>query len=91
MGRSNKNGPFLKELRYVCLRWNAYRRGRINVANTYLESCLCYVLSIVSGKKYGVRHMHVSLDGFRQEDMGQTHSVQSSRVDIGTSRQEVQE
>ena len=22
------------------------------------------------------------LDGFRQEDMGQTHSVQSSRVDI---------
>ena len=31
------------------------------------------------------------LDGFRQEDMGQTHSVQSSRVDIGTPRQEVQE
>lgn len=27
------------------------------------------------------------LDSFRQEDMEQTHSVQSSRVDIGTPRQ----
>ena len=57
------------------------------------------MLSIVSGKKYRVRHIVkkgvIPTDSFRQEDMGQTHKVQfqpkMGRVDIGTLRQDVQE
>ena len=75
----------------MCFRWSALRIGQSNVANTYRGNGLCYVLSIVSGKKYRVRHIHVSLDGFRQEDMGQTHRLQSGVMDIGTTRQKVKE
>lgn len=38
--------------------------------------------SMVSGKKYGIRHIVkkgvIPTDSFRQEDMGQTHSVHIS-------------
>ena len=69
--KNGKNGTIIGQIKqvigvssadfsYVCLRWNALRRGRINVANTYQLIGMCYVLSIVSGKKYRVRHIHVS-------------------------------
>ena len=50
-----KNELVSEESRYVCLRYSAYRRAEVNVANTYQENRLCYVLSIVSGKN---RHIN---------------------------------
>ena len=37
------------------LRYSAYRRAEVNVANTYQGNSLCYVLSIVSGKNRHIK------------------------------------
>ena len=56
----------------MCSQYSAYIRAEANVANTYRETSLCYVLSIVSGKN---RHTSMiglkTVDSFRQEEAGQ--------------------
>lgn len=69
--KNGKNGTNIRQIEqknetdftgfgYVCLRWNAYRRGRINVANTYPGNSLYYVLSIVSGKKRHIKETGIN-------------------------------
>ncbi len=53
------------------LRYSAYRRAEVNVANTYRESSLCYVLLVVSGKNRHINERLKTVDSFRQEEAGQ--------------------
>ena len=55
LGGLNKNGPHPGAFEYVCFRWSALRIGQGNVANTYWADGMCYVLSIVSGKKRHIK------------------------------------
>ena len=50
----------------VCLRYSAYRRAEVNVANTYREISMFNVLSIVSGKNRHImiRRLLTNLDLF---------------------------
>ena len=41
----------------VCLRYSDYIREKVNVANTYQENSLCFMLSIVSGKSRHINEM----------------------------------
>ena len=79
----------------MCLRWSALRIGQGNVANTYQLIGMCYVLLIVSGKKYRVRHIHVSPRWLQARRYGiDTYGViftEMGGVDIGGLLREDQE